>query len=322
MVDNHGRVINYLRLAITNRCNLRCRYCMPASGIDQQRCEDILPYEDLLRIVKTATQLGVRKVRVTGGEPLVRKGVLGFLRQLAAIAQIEEIALTTNGLLLPEMAEELKSAGVVRLNVSLDSLQQQNFRDITRGGSLSQVLKGLDVAEKAGLKIKINMVVMRGINDNEIFDFANLSLNHPWSVRYIEYMPTIREEGWQGQLVSGREILAQLNNRYNLISVSSGQYCGPAKPYQILGAKGSIGIITPISDHFCGSCNRIRVTATGQAKSCLFSEEDVDLKPFLAGGEKELFQALRQVIDDKPSRHQMQSEETMVSPFSMANVGG
>lgn len=322
MEDPHGRTISYLRLSITDRCNLRCRYCMPASGIDQKPCEEILRYEDLLSIVRAATQLGIRKVRITGGEPLVRKGVIPFLTQLSALPDIEEIAVTTNGIMLPQMATALKAAGVERLNVSLDSLQAPRYAEITRGGSLAEVLKGLDIAEKAGLKIKLNMVVMRDINDSEIFDFAELSLSHDWSVRYIEYMPTIREAGWRGRLVSGAEILAQLGQRYHLDPVSTGRYCGPAKPYRISGARGSIGIITPMSDHFCGSCNRIRVTSTGLVKSCLFSDQSTDLKPSLLKGEAELINTLKQVISHKPIRHLMDSEATMASPFTMAKIGG
>lgn len=322
MQDLHGRTINYLRLSITDRCNLRCRYCMPAEGISKQRCDDILRYEELLQIVRAATRLGVRKVRITGGEPLIRKGVLGFLQQLTDTPGVDEVVLTTNGVLLPRMAADLKRAGVERLNISLDSLQPQTFAEITRGGSLAEVLDGLEAAEAVGLKLKLNMVVMRGINDQEICDFADLSLIHPWSVRYIEYMPTIREEGWQERLVSGAEILKRLQQHYPLESISSGQYCGPAKPYRIAGAQGTLGIITPMSDHFCNSCNRIRVTATGRLKSCLFSEQAVELKPLLPLGEEEIVRVLREVISNKPARHRMDSEATMAAPFSMSNIGG
>jgi cyclic pyranopterin phosphate synthase len=322
MQDAHGRIINYLRLSITDRCNLRCRYCMPAAGVPQQQCGDILRYEEFLRIVRAAVRLGVRKVRITGGEPLVRKGVLDFLRQLSHIPAIEEIALTTNGVLLPGMALDLKAAGVERLNVSLDSLQAPTFAEITRGGSLSEVRKGLEAAQAAGLKLKLNMVVMRGLNDREILDFARLSLSHPWAVRFIEYMPTIREDGWRERLVSGAEILTQLRQHFQLDSISGGRFCGPAKPYRIAGAPGTVGIITPMSEHFCGSCNRIRVTATGQVKSCLFSEQAVELRPHLQAGEEEISRILQEVINHKPSRHQMDAEATMSAPFSMANIGG
>jgi len=322
MRDSFGRTINYLRLSITDRCNLRCSYCMPAEGVPLKTCADILRYEDFLRIVGVAADLGIRKVRITGGEPLVRKGVLGFLQQVAATPGIEELALTTNGLLLAETARDLKEAGVQRLNVSLDSLRPDSFASITRGGSLATVLKGLEAAEAAGLQIKLNMVVMRGVNDQEILPFAALSLEKPWSVRFIEFMPTLQEDGWQRKVVSGAEILAQLNQQYSLREIPRGHSCGPARQYRIAGAPGSVGIITAISDHFCGSCNRIRVTATGLAKSCLFNDEVLDLKPFLQGDKSELAKGLQQVIGQKPARHQLDSEKQKPAGFSMASIGG
>ncbi len=322
MKDGHGRTINYLRLSITDRCNLRCRYCMPAEGVALKGCGEILRYEELLKIVEAAADLGIRKVRVTGGEPLVRKGVLGFLRRVAETPGIEEVALTTNGLLLAEQAQALKEAGVGRLNVSLDSLQSETFTAITRGGSLSMVLDGLEAADAAGLNIKLNMVVMRHINDKEILPFAALSLTKAWSVRFIEYMPTLREDGWQQRVVSGSEILERLRRHYPLQAISSGSYCGPAKPYRIAGALGTIGIITPLSEHFCGSCNRIRVTATGLAKSCLFNDDTVDLKPYLHLPTAGLGRVLQQVIAGKPARHHLDCEQQRPIPFSMASIGG
>lgn len=322
MQDDFGRTINYLRLSITDRCNLRCRYCMPAEGIRQGSRQDILSYEDCLKIVTAATDLGVSKVRITGGEPLVRKGVVAFLAELANRPGIEDVALTTNGVLLASMAAELKNAGVKRLNVSLDSLQEKTFARMTRGGSLTSVLKGLERAEAVGLKIKLNMVVMRGFNDHEVLDFAELSQEHPWSIRYIEYMPTIREPGWREQLVSGAEVLSQLREKYSLSAITRDVSCGPAQPYRIAGAPGTIGVITPISDHFCGSCNRIRVTSTGQAKSCLFSHEAIDLKPYLSADNEKLRQVLEEVITRKPARHEMLGIESTNAPFSMAHIGG
>ncbi len=322
MHDSQGRSINYLRLSITDRCNLRCRYCMPASGVPQKQHSDILRYEEMLQIVTAAAALGVRKVRVTGGEPLVRKGVVGFLRQLSALEGIEEIALTTNGVLLQSLAGELKDAGVERINVSLDSLKEQRYAEITRGGSLQQVLDSLKEDEQQGLKLKLNTVLMRGINDDEILDFARLSRERPWAVRFIEYMPTIRETDWQQRLVSGEKILAELQRHFPLESISTGRFCGPAKPYRIEGAKGTIGIITPMSDHFCHACNRIRVTATGRVKSCLFDQQTIDLKPHLNAGVKHLKGILETVIRDKPLQHGMNSSETMPSPFAMSEIGG
>lgn len=322
MKDQHGREINYIRLSITDRCNLRCQYCMPAAGIAHKECEQILRYEEFLRIVTAASQLGIHKVRITGGEPLVRKGVIRFLEKLSVIPGIEEVALTTNALLLAENAQALKNAGVKRLNISLDSLIPETFTNITRGGSLETVWAGIKAAEEVGLTIKLNMVVMRGINSQEVLSFAALSINNPWSVRFIEYMPTIRETGWRNRILSGADILKQLQQNHQLQSLSSGRYCGPAKPYRIAGAKGTLGIITPMSDHFCGSCNRIRVTSTGLAKSCLLSDGALDLKPYLALPEGDLLSALQQVIQNKPSRHHLNCEQNTTTPFSMASIGG
>lgn len=322
MHDNHGRNINYLRLSITDRCNLRCCYCMPATGIVQKTCGGILRYEQFLQIVAAAVDLGIRKVRVTGGEPLVRRGVIDFLSRLSTMPGIEEVTLTTNGLLLAKQAQALKAAGVKRLNVSIDSLQSGTYAQITRGGSLEKVLDGLNVAQAVGLKLKLNMVVMDGINDREVVPFAALSIDKPWSVRFIEYMPTIREKQWQKQLVSGADILRELRHNFTLQSISSDRYCGPAKPYRIEGAKGTVGIISPMSDHFCGSCNRIRVTSTGLAKSCLLAGGSHDLKPYLQQSTGDLRNALQQVIGDKPLQHKYRQEHGGSATFSMASIGG
>lgn len=284
-------------------------------------CEhaEVLRYEDLLRIAEAAVELGVEKVRVTGGEPLVRRGVVDFLARLGQIPGLSEMTLTTNGLLLEVMAKDLKAAGVDRLNVSLDSLDADTYQEITRGGRLSRVTAGLDAAEKAGLRMKLNMVVMRGINDHEIEDFAALSLERPWSVRFIEYMPTIREKVWQNRVLPGREILERLQRRFDLTAIPSSRLCGPASPYRIEGAQGSLGIITPMTDHFCGNCNRIRVTAQGFAKSCLLSEHAVDLRPALSLGVAEVRRVLATVIDGKENQHHFMDEGRS---FEMFRVGG
>ncbi|MBD1400132.1 GTP 3',8-cyclase MoaA [Pelobacter sp. M08fum] len=323
MQDSFGRTINYLRLSITDRCNLRCLYCMPATGITSQHHDNILRYDEMLRIVAAATTLGIRKVRITGGEPLVRKGVIGFLEQLAALEGIEEIALTTNGILLADYAEELYAAGVKRLNISLDSLKPDTFSDITRGGDLGRVLAGIGKAEQVGMKIKLNLVAMRGVNDHELLDFAALSIDKPWSVRFIEYMPTIREQQWQHRIISGADILALLNQHYQLNPLTADRFCGPARPYRIAGAAGTLGIITPMSEHFCGSCNRIRVTSMGQAKSCLMSNDAVDLRPLLGVRQQsKLIDALKMVICGKPEHHCLGSDPDSTTPFSMASIGG
>ncbi len=323
MRDQHGRTINYLRLSITDRCNFRCRYCMPESGIEKQSHQQILRYEDLLRIARVATSLGIDKIRVTGGEPLVRKGVVGFLKQLSALPDVQDLALTTNGLLLGEMAEPLLDAGVKRVNVSLDSLNDQSFSAITRGGKLQQVLAGIEAADAAGLKIKINMVVMRGVNDHEINDFARLSLYRPWSVRFIEYMPTIKESDWQGRLLSGAEVLAKIRQEFELTPLETSSQCGPARPFKIEGAIGTVGVITPMSNHFCSSCNRLRVTSDGLAKSCLLSEESIDLKPCLQQSDDRcLKQLLEDIVSGKPARHTIDDADASHKPFTMSSIGG
>ena len=323
MKDSHGRTINYLRLSITDRCNLRCCYCMPDKGVAIKNCDEILSYEGMLRIVKAAAALGIRKVRVTGGEPLVRRGVISFLYQLSCTQGIEEVTLTTNGLLLEEMAGDLRRAGVSRLNISLDSLEEETFAMITRGGNLQKVKSGLAAAEDEGLKIKLNMVVMRGVNDHEIGRFARLTLSKPWSVRFIEYMPTIREPQWRDRIVTGGEVLGRLKEDFELQSLSTDRYCGPAKPYRISGAKGTVGIITPMSDHFCGDCNRIRVTSTGRGKSCLLNETALDLKPYLHSADDNLLRmALQDVIDGKPRQHRIAEGQDLGAVFSMAEIGG
>lgn len=320
MQDKLGRTVNYLRLSITDRCNLRCHYCMPADGVPMCRHDEILRYEDLLRITRVAAGLGIEKVRVTGGEPLVRRGVVDFLRQLKEIEGISEVAVTTNGVLLRQMADDLKHAGISRLNISLDSLHAERYAMITRGGTLAETLEGLAKADAAGLHLKINMVVMRGVNDQEVDDFAALSLRQPWSVRFIEYMPTVREVAWRSRVVPGGEVLARLQQKYEMEPLTSTRRCGPARPYRIRNAPGTIGIITPMSDHFCGSCNRIRVTSKGFAKSCLLADGVFDLRPLLrTGNDDALRSALVTVARTKGGRHQYNDKG---DPFAMSSIGG
>ena len=320
--DRFGRTINYLRLSVTDRCNLRCSYCMPEEGVPLRSHNEILCYEELLRIARAAAKLGIQKVRVTGGEPLVRKGLVGFLARLISIPDLSEVVLTTNGLLLASFADQLKQAGVDRVNISLDSLNPDRYAEITRGGDLADVLAGIKAAEQAGLRLKLNMVVMRDVNDSEIEAFAELSLDRSWSIRFIEYMPTIRTKAWRTKVVPGAEILERLQKKYRMAPLATGRMCGPSRPFRVEGAQGSIGIITPISDHFCGSCNRIRVTSAGLAKGCLLSAQAVDLKPYLDQDDDRLCQALRQVIGNKVDRHQMTDDSSGPAPFNMAGIGG
>jgi len=324
LVDTHGRKINYLRLSVTDRCNMRCFYCMPEEGIVKKTHEALLSYEELLLIAETAVAMGIEKIRVTGGEPLVRRGIIDFLASLSKIPGLRHLALTTNGLLLTEMALDLYKAGVQRLNVSLDSLNPQTFSEITRGGDLGSVLAGLKAAGQAGFPPpKINVVVMRGINDTEVINFAEMTRKYGNPVRFIEYMPVVKENGWQRYCISGNEILQRIASCYPLEPVDKGAYSGPSRDFRIPGARGSIGIITAVSGHFCSQCNRIRVTSTGQAKGCLFSDTKTDLISWLRPPDhKGLTDVMRSVVSGKPERHDISPDSYTHKNFSMSQVGG
>ncbi len=323
LIDSIGRTINYLRLSVTDRCNLRCRYCMPEDGIGKVAHGDILSYEELFQIARVAVSIGIDKIRITGGEPLVRKGLIPFLQKLAEIPGLGQLVLTTNGVLLEKMAVDLRAAGVQRLNISLDSLTPDTFSHISRCGDLTRVLAGIEAAKECGFPIKLNMVVMRGVNDHEILDFAALATASAITVRFIEYMPAIREHNWQRLVVPGSEILARLTQHLTLLPAEHTDLAGPARNFRIPGAAGTLGIITPVSHHFCSDCNRIRVTASGLAKGCLFAGSQVDLKPSLRSGSRGLLaQALAAIVETKPVRHQMSLEACHHQAFRMSSIGG
>ncbi|MCC6347414.1 MAG: GTP 3',8-cyclase MoaA, partial [Nitrospirales bacterium] len=282
--DKYERVIDYLRISITDRCNLRCIYCMPSEGVKLIRHKDILRYEEIIRIVQIAADLGVRKVRLTGGEPLTRKDLPPLVAAISAIEGIEDISLTTNGLLLERLARPLAEAGLKRVNVSLDSLRPERYREITRGGDIRDVLAGIEEAEKAGiLPIKLNMVPIRGFNDDEIEDFARLTLRKDYDVRFIEFMPIGAREIWSHEkYISTEEIRKRVEAIAPLLALKL-RKAGPARYFRFGDAPGVIGFISPITHHFCGSCNRLRITSDGKLRPCLFSETEIDLKPALRG---------------------------------------
>lgn len=324
LIDSFGRKINYLRLSVTDRCNLRCVYCMPAEGIRKLKREEILKYEELLLLAETAVGIGIEKIRITGGEPLIRKGILGFLENLSRIPGLRQLVLTTNGMLLPEMAGGLRKAGVQRRNVSLDSLKPATFCRITRCGDLERVLMGIRIAEEQGFPIKLNMVVMRGINDDEVLDFAGLTLTKPFTVRFIEYMPTMKEPGWQSLVVPGEEIIRRISGSYRIRPLEREDiFSGPTRNYRIEGATGRIGIITAVSSHFCSECNRIRVTSSGIPKGCLFDDTLYNLKPILSSGDRAALEtALREIVRRKPRRGIICDAEAHRKPFDMSKIGG
>jgi cyclic pyranopterin phosphate synthase len=295
---------------------------MPAEGVRKLEHSDILSFEQLHRIARLAVGLGIEKIRITGGEPLVRKGLVKFIENLSTIDGLKEIDLTTNGLLLREFAADLRRAGVHRLNVSLDSLRPATFSSLTRGGRLEKAVDGIFAAKEAGFPpVKINTVVIRGVNDNEVLDFADLTLRTPHQIRFIEYMPTSVVPGWPSALVTGEEILQQISDVYPLRPLAQSDEAGPAKVFRIPGALGTIGIITPISSHFCASCNRIRVTASGVVKGCLF-DSGASLKPYLDGSDDELQAVLLGALRNKPDRHHLLDSKVHIMPFSMSEIGG
>jgi cyclic pyranopterin phosphate synthase len=322
-MDKHGRRISYLRLSVTDLCNLRCQYCMPAEGVSKLHHREILSFEDQLRIARAAVSLGITKIRVTGGEPLVRPGVTSFLERVGAIDGLKELALTTNGVLLRQMAFDLRRAGVDRLNVSLDSLNPATFALLTRGGALDKTLDGIAAACEAGFPpVKINVVVIRGINDSELLDFAALTLHRPHQIRFIEYMPTNNAFDGPAALVRGEEILERIARVYPLRPVPVSKTSGPAQVYRIPLAKGTLGVITPVSNHFCATCNRIRVTAQGEMKSCLFDGGGISLKPYLERGDEALREAMMGILRNKPEGHRLHDETQLLPLFSMSQVGG
>jgi cyclic pyranopterin phosphate synthase len=320
--DSFQRPVDYLRISVTDRCNLRCIYCMPAEGINLIPHEDVLSYEEIHLIAATAAELGIKKVRITGGEPLVRISLSSLIRMLAQIDAIDDIALTTNGTLLARYADELKAAGLRRVNISLDTLKPDKFRLITRGGDLDSVLEGIDAAGAAGLNpIKINVVVMAGSNDDELLDFARKTMEEGWHVRFIEYMPFNREMA-DSSFVPVNEMQERLASLGEL-EPSTVKGNGPAKYYRLPRAKGTIGFITPVSQHFCFRCNRLRLTADGKLRPCLLSEQEVDLRQPLRQGisAEELKKLIKKAVDSKPRQHKLaQGCVPQDRPFSQ--VGG
>lgn len=326
MQDRFGRTLDYLRLSVTDRCNLRCRYCMPTEGVPALGHGDILSYEELLRVAAAAVRLGVRKIRVTGGEPLVRRGIVGFIRQLAALPGAPEIALTTNGLLLAEMASELKAAGLARVNVSLDTLRADRFEQITRRPGLAQVLGGLAAAERAGLSpLKINMVPIRGVNDDEIVDFARLTLRHSWEVRFIEFMPVSAGLDYPPEWrVAAPVILEELSRLGILLPAPRPVSAGPARLYHYPDAPGQIGVIPAVTGHFCAECNRLRLTADGRIRPCLLAAEEIDLRGALRGGasDGDLEGILLRAAGSKPERHGIGGTDFRPGERRMQGIGG
>jgi cyclic pyranopterin phosphate synthase len=324
--DDFGRAINYLRVSVTDRCNLRCIYCMPPQGIEKRRHGDLISYEQLALLVRAAADLGIAKVRITGGEPLVRLGLPEFVRMVAAISGIDDLSMTTNGTLLARYAASLAEAGLQRINISLDTLRADRFATITRRGQIKDVWSGIAAAHSVGLApIKINMVVVRHLNDDEVADFARRTITHSWHVRFIELMPIGPNlPGNNTGIVPIPEIKDRLSASFGRLEPVTGpQGNGPARYYRLPGADGTVGFIGARSEHFCHDCNRLRLTADARLRPCLMSEHEIDLStPVRSGASlEELKNLMAGAIHHKPERHHL-AEALGPLDRSMAQIGG
>lgn len=314
MQDSYGRQVDYLRLSITDRCNLRCLYCMPEKGVAARPSQEILTYEEILKIIAVAGKHGLSKIRLTGGEPLVRKGVVEFCEKLMQVPGIKGLSITTNGLALAEMAESLKKVGVGRVNISLDTLDSEKFKWITRGGNVKDVLKGLDKSIEVGLiPVKLNVVALRELKDG-FSDFVKLIMEKPVHVRFIEYMPVGKSDTLsRNSYISSDEIKQELSVFGEIVPIESPGGWGPARYFKVEGAVGTLGFIGAESTHFCGLCNRMRLTADGRLKPCLFSPATVDIKSVLRGDKPEnLEKVFLSALNSKPkSRPRYQEQDYM-----------
>lgn len=322
--DSFQRPINYMRVSVTDRCNFRCVYCMPTGGVKPIPHQDILSYEELYAIIRAGVELGINKIRITGGEPLVRLGIVDFVKMVSGIDGLDDLSMTTNGVYLTRYARQLKKAGLRRVNISLDTLKPDKFEQITRGNKLNTVLKGIEAARSAGLNpVKINMVVMAGINDDELLDFARKTINEEWHVRFIEIMPFTGTGNNVTKSITAREMKKRLDPLGKMEPVKHTVGNGPARYFRFPDAKGTIGFITPVSEHFCFSCNRLRLTADGKLRPCLLAENQIDLRvPLRDGLNSEGLKALiKQAVDAKPKCHHL-DEGRIPQDRPFCQVGG
>ena len=334
MKDSHGRVIDYLRISLTDRCNFRCIYCMPAEGVSMMSHDEILRIEEIETIARVATRIGIRSVRLTGGEPLVRRGVVDLVRSLHDMPGIENVSMTTNGVLLPEMADDLKAAGLSRVNISLDTLDPAQFTEITRVGRIESTLKGIEAALNSGFNpVKINAVTVRSLNQDYLA-FARLSLDRPLHVRFIEYMPVGESTGSNGtgwgkaDVVPSDELLGIIHDRARQAGLSELEPVGvdvkplgwgPANYYQFPGALGTVGFISPLSRHFCSQCNRLRLTADGKLRPCLFSDREVDVRAAVREGDEDaVYNCFLEALNLKPDEH----HDKVGTERKMSQIGG
>jgi cyclic pyranopterin phosphate synthase len=326
LTDAFRRPITYLRISVTDRCNLRCVYCMPEAGLPWIPKAEILTFEEIERVVRAAAPLGVRSIRLTGGEPLVRRDLPRLVARLAAIDGIEDIALSTNGLLLADLASELRAAGLRRVNISLDTLREDRFTAIARRPGLNRVLAGIDAALAAGLgPLKINCVVMRGQNDDEVADFTAFTRERAVFVRFIELMPVTENAALQSDAyVPSGELLDRIAQGADLLPVAGPGGNGPARYYAFAGAAGAIGVISPLSHDYCETCNRVRLSADGQLKLCLFGDTGIDLRtPLRRGADAgDLGAIFTSAMAIKPERHHLDLGKPASAMRAFSEIGG
>lgn len=325
LVDRYHRRVDYLRLSVTDRCNLRCRYCAPAMP-DPMDIRKLLAFPEMLRLVKIAAGLGITKVRLTGGEPLCRQGVAGFIEDLSHLTVLNDISITTNGTLLPRKARQLRSAGLGRINISLDTLDRLKYHRLTGADGFRQVWQGIMLAAELGFDpLKINVVVMKGFNDDELEAMARLTFRYPFHIRFIEYMP-IGTDPMQSRdcFLPADTIRERLIRTAPLVPVASSTGGGPARRYRFPGAPGEIGLISAMSDHFCSTCNRLRLTADGRLRPCLLSEETLDVRSLLRDGASDdaLAGRFRQALLQKGERHHMTFTRDRMLQTRMVSIGG
>jgi cyclic pyranopterin phosphate synthase len=328
LVDSYGRRIKSMRVSITDRCNFRCTYCMPADGLPWLPHGEILTFEEIARIVRVAASIGIEQIRLTGGEPLVRRDVAELVRMLKPIPGLRSLSLTTNGVLLPKLAGALAEAGLTRINVSLDSLVRERFAELTRRDALRQVLDGLDELEKypSIRPIKINAVAMRGITEPEVLDFAALARRKGYVTRWIEFMPLDADQIWRKEdILTGGEIKALIEAEYGpLVPITTGDPSETARRYTFADGVGEVGFINPVSEPFCSTCDRVRLTADGHLRTCLFSQEETDLRAVVrssAGGD-ELERTIRLAVWDKELKHYIGDKRFRRTARSMSMIGG
>ena len=327
LVDGFGRIHTSLRISVTDRCNIRCFYCMPDSAVQFVPRSDLLTYEQIVRTVRIMTTVGLRDVRLTGGEPLLRKDLPSLVEQLAALPSLRGLALTTNGILMPQQAAALRRAGLRRVNISLDTLHEETFRRISRREGLDRVLRGIDAAVDAGFdEVRLNALAIRGITEDEVIPLVEFALGRGLTIRFIEYMPLDADRRWRrDQVLSGDDLLLRLQQHFGpLLPVDRPQPSQPACDYALANGGGRVGVIRPVTEPFCGHCNRLRLTAEGSLRNCLFSHREWSLRPLLVQqrDDAEILQTIRQCLAEKEAGHLIQQPGFAQPERAMYRIGG